>query len=197
MSDKSKQNISELMDGELPNDCSRFLLKRMQSDESLRSSWNNYHMLRSCLQQEHNAPMMQNLGASVVAQINKDSIELQPEKNSRYSGWMKSLTGTAIAASVALVAVFTFNQSQLPESNQVLPVYAKTSEQLVNPPNAAMVRVEQPTRYTRYPSLTPQIQTYLSETNSQPQIPVYYNAEYANKIIIQTRQKAAQNTAEE
>ncbi len=25
MSDKSKQNISELMDGELPNDCSRFL----------------------------------------------------------------------------------------------------------------------------------------------------------------------------
>lgn len=196
MSDKSKQNISELMDGELSKDCSRFLLKRMQSDESLRSSWNNYHMLRSCLQQEHDAPVMQNLGASVVAHINKESIKLEPVKNKRFNGWMKTLSGSAIAASVALIAVFTFNQTQIVDDKQTLPVYAKTSEQLVNPPNAAMVRVEQP-RYTRYPSLTPQIQTYLSESNNQPQIPVYYNAEYANKIIIQTRQKAIQNTAEE
>ncbi len=197
MSDKSKQNISELMDGELPNDCSRFLLKRMQSDEQLQSSWNNYHMLRSCLQQEHDAPLMDNLGAAVVKQLNAGVESIDTAAPNRFSGWMKTLAGASIAASVALVAVFTFNQDDL-NSVQNSPVYAKTSQQFINPPNASMVRVEQPTGYTRYPSLTPQIQQYLSESNYQPQIPVYYNTEYVNRIIIQTRQKAQQNnTAEE
>jgi hypothetical protein len=96
-----------------------------------------------------------------------------------------------------LVAVFTFNQSQTIPQAEPLPVYAKTSQQFVNPPNAATVRVEQPTSFTRYPSLTPQIQQYLSESNHQPQIPVYYNIEYVNQMIKQSRQKAQQNTAEE
>lgn len=196
MSDKSKQNISELMDGELPNDCSRFLLKRMQADESLRSSWNNYHMLRSCLQQENEAPVMENLGAEVIKKLNQ-GIEMEQQKTSRFSGLVKSLTGTAIAASVALVAVFTFNQNQINPAGNQLPVYAKTSQQFINPPNAQVVRVEQPIRYTRYPSLTPQIQQYLTESNYKPQIPVYYNTEYANRIMLQSQQKVQQNTAEE
>ena len=196
MSDKSKQNISELMDGELSNDCSRFLLKRMQSDETLKSSWSNYHKLRSCLQQEHGAPLMQNLGAAVVSQLNAN-VEVEPVKTNRFNGWMKSLTGTAIAASVALVAVFTFNQNQSVSNLELQPVYAKTSQQFINPPNALAVRVEQPQGFTRYPSLTPQIQQYLSESNYQPQIPVYYNVEYVNRMIDKSRKQAQQNTAEE
>lgn len=196
MSDKSKQNISELMDGELSNDCSRFLLKRMQSDEGLRSSWSNYHMLRSTLQQDDGAPLMHNLGASVVNQLNSNAA-VEPVKVNRFNGWMKSLAGTAIAASVALVAVFTINQDQAIPNGNSLPVYAKTSQQVINPPNATVVRVEQPSGYTRYPSLTPQIQQYLSESNYQPQIPVYYNVEYVNRMINQSRKQAQQNTAEE
>lgn len=196
MSDKSKQNISELMDGELPNDCSRFLLKRMQSDESLKSSWNNYHMLRSCLQQENEAPLMENLGAQVVKQLN-GNIEMDVIKTNRLSGVMKSIMGSAIAASVALVAVITFNQNQVNINADPMPVYAKTSQQFINPPNAQTVRVEQPVRFTRYPSLTPQIQQYLTESNYKPQIPVYYNTEYANRIMLQSQQRAQQNLAEE
>ena len=197
MSDKSKQNISELMDGELPNDCSKFLLKRMQSDDSLQSSWNNYHMLRSCLQQENDAPLMENLGATVIKELN-DNVELSQQESPRqFSGWMKSLTGTAIAASVALVAVFSFNQNQISSGVNANPVYAKTSQQFIDPPDARAVRVEQPMGFTRYPSLTPQIQEYLTESNYKPQIPVYYNAEYANRLILQSQQKAQQNTAEE
>ncbi len=197
MSDKSKQNISELMDGELPNDCSRFLLKRMQSDDSLQSSWNSYHMLRSSLQQENDAPLMENLGAAVVNKLKTGVVEAETESSGRFSQWMKNAAGVGIAASVALVAVFTFNQNQINPNNQNLPVYAKTSEQFINPPNAQVVRVEQPMGYTRYPSLTPQIQQYLTETNNNPQIPVYYNSEYANRLIQQSQQKAQQNTAEE
>ncbi len=197
MSDKSKQNISELMDGELSNDCSRFLLKRMQSDDSLQSSWNSYHMLRSCLQQDNDAPLMENLGASVVKELQQGVALDEVNETGKFSGWVKSVTGTAIAASVALVAVFTFNQNQITPVSEGVPVYAKTAEQLIKPPNAQVVRVEQPTGFTRYPSLTPQIQQYLTESNYKPQIPVYYNTEYANRLIQQSQQKARQNTAEE
>lgn len=50
MSDKSKQQISNLMDGELEINASKFLLKRMAADDSLSETWNNYHLIKSCLQ---------------------------------------------------------------------------------------------------------------------------------------------------
>jgi negative regulator of sigma E activity len=197
MSDKSKQNISELMDGELSNDCSRFLLKRMQSDSALQASWRSYHMMRSGLQQDNDAPLMHNLGAQVVKELQQTNQTMVEAVPNRFAGWLKAVAGSAIAASVAWVAVLTYHNDAMPDADQTSPVYAKTSEQLINPPNAQVVRVEQPIGFTRYPSLTPQIQQYLHESNEQPQIPVYYNTEYANRLIIQSQQQNRRNTAED
>ncbi len=186
MSDKSNQNISELMDGELSSDCSKFLLKRMQSDSELRSSWNTYHMLRSCLQKEHDAPLIQDLGSLVVKKLNS-SVTKESVVEKKSIGWLKNLAGGAIAASVALFAVFSFNNMNQIEQAVNQPAFAKTSKQLINPPNAAVVRVEQPVNYSRFPSLTPQVQEYINESNSQLSIPVYYNTDYVNNMIIKTR----------
>ena len=194
MSDKSNQNISELMDGELSNDCSRFLLKRMQSDQELRSSWNNYHMLRSSLQREHNAPIMQDLGSLVVEQLQRNEIPPM-EQTKTPNKWLKAFSGTAIAASVALVAVFTFNTGSLNSSDNDT-MFAKTSPQIINPPNAMVARKEQPLGFSRYPSLTPHVQQYINESNNEG-IPVYYNAEYVNRLRIQSALKHNSYTAEE
>lgn len=185
------------MDGELSNDCSRFLLKRMQSDTSLQSSWRSYHMLRSGLQQENDAPLMHNLGAQVVKELQQTGQTMVEVAPGRFAGWLKAVAGSAIAASVAWVAVLTYHSDAMPDADQANPIYAKTAEQVINPPNAQVVRVEQPIGFTRYPSLTPQIQQYLQESNDQPQIPVYYNTEYANRLIIQSQQKSRQNIAED
>lgn len=186
MSDKSNQNISELMDGELSSDCSKFLLKRMQSDAELRSSWNNYHMLRSCLQKEHDAPLIKDLGSVVVAKIsNHAGIEMDSTHKS--NRLFKALTGGAIAASVALIAVFSFNNMNQIDGVADTPAFAKISKQLINPPNATVVRVEQPANYTRYPSLTPQVQEYINQSNNSELIPVYYNTDYVEKMIIKSR----------
>ena len=169
----------------------------MQADSTLQSTWNHYHLLRSSLQQENDTPLMENLGASVVSQLQNETMPQSEPVNGKQ--WFKAIAGSAIAASVALVAVLTFNQNQLNESPAVdgQPKYAKTSQQIINPPDATMVRVEQPTRYTRFPSLTPQIQQYLTDSNNQLQIPVYYNAEYINSVLIQSNQQPVQKTAEE
>ena len=196
MSDKSNQNISELMDGELSSDCSRFLLKRMQSDSELRSSWSNYHMLRSCLQKEHDAPLIHDLGSVVVAELNKNA-ENYPVEEKKPNGILKALSGMAIAASVALVAVLSLNNVNDIESPNNNAVFAKTSKQLINPPNASMVRVEQPMGFSRYPSLTPPVQQYINESNSSQLYPVYYNTDYVNKTIIKSQLNNTQFKAEE
>ena len=196
MSDKSNQNISELMDGELSSDCSRFLLKRMQSDDALKGSWNHYHMLRSCLQKEHSAPLLHDLGAAVVSQLNNSKVaNMSDEKSPKR--FLKAFSGMAIAASVALVAVFSFNNLNQFDSTSNNMVFAKTSKQLINPPNASVVRVEQPASYSRYPSLTPQVQQYINDSNTSLTIPVYYNTDYVNSVIIQRQLNSTQIPADE
>ncbi|MFV0543827.1 MAG: sigma-E factor negative regulatory protein [Marinicella pacifica] len=185
MSDQSKQNMSQLMDGELSRDCSRFLLKRMQHDGHFRQSWHHYHLLRSAVQQDHEAPLMYNLGSRVVQKLQVESATVQPA-NKPSRGWLKALTGSAIAASVALVAVISFNQNaiQTGYSDVSVPEYAKTPHQLINPPNAMTARVEQKPRYTRYPDLTPQVQHYIMDKNTQTVMPIYYRVS-SNRLPVQ------------
>lgn len=202
MSDQSKQNISQLMDGELEKDCSRFLLKRMQSDPELSEKWDNYHLLRSYLQQEQSAPLMHDLGAKVTAQLAKESVDVTAESDhTERRPWYKPLLGTAIAASVAVVAVLGLgNPSATLESdaNDNQAVF-KTAAQLVNPPNASQVRSEQLPSYTRYPSLTPRVQQYIIESNGKSYVevlPLYYNNEYMIQLEKQKQLKKAAAVAE-
>ncbi len=174
------------MDGELSRDCSRFLLKRMQHDGQFRQSWNHYHLLRSAVQQDGQAPLMHDLGSRVVQQLQADSMSVNSsEKPVR--GWLKALTGSVIAASVALVAVISFNQNanQPGQLDLSVPEYAKTPQQLINPPNAYTARVEQTPRFTRYPDLTPQVQHYIMDKNTQTVMPIYYRIQPGNQSPIQ------------
>jgi sigma-E factor negative regulatory protein RseA len=186
MSDQSKQHISQLMDGELSRDCSRFLLKRMHHDGDFRQSWNHYHLLRSAVQQDGQAPLMHNLGSRVVERLQSGS-EVVSEPSSPNRGWIKAMTGSAIAASVALLAVMSFNQNDFTSGDMDLrvPEYAKTAKQLINPPNAVTARVEQKPRYTRYPDLTPQVQHYIMDKNTQTMMPIYYRVQPGHHSPVQ------------
>ncbi|KAA3639298.1 MAG: hypothetical protein DWP95_10710 [Proteobacteria bacterium] len=186
MSEQSKQNISDLMDGELSRDCSRFLLKRMNHDADFRRSWNHYHLLRSAVQQDSQAPLMLDLGNRVVQRLQQSSASVVQSPKSGHR-WLKTITGSAIAASVALLAVMSFNQNNVMSGDVDLgmPEYAKTSKQLINPPNAVTARVEQQPRYTRYPDLTPQVQHYIMDKNTQTAIPIYYRVWHNNQLPVQ------------
>src|SRR5690606_32576643 len=105
-------------------------------------SWNHYHLLRSGLQQDQQAPLMSDLGARVVQRLQNEQLQPNNERNYR-SNWLKAITGTAIAASVALVAVLSFNQNNpvINDSPMLASEFTKTSKQLINPPNASVARV--------------------------------------------------------
>ena len=77
MSDKAKQQISNLMDGELEINASKFLLKRMAADDSLSQTWDSYHLIKSCLQKEQNQPLVVDIAFRVTEQLNNEHGDLQ------------------------------------------------------------------------------------------------------------------------
>ncbi len=112
MSDKSNQQISNLMDGELELNASQFLLKRMASDKSLSKTWGSYHLIKSCLQKESQEPLLIDVASQVCAKLglqHDETVVMQPIVNR----WLKPLMGLSIAASVAFMSVMMIQNQQI------------------------------------------------------------------------------------
>lgn len=186
MSTKSDQHISQLMDGELEKDCSRFLLKRLQSDNKLKQKWENYHLLRNALQQNQ-APLIVGLSEKVSKQLNAQQKTATNKAKTSVQSWPKALLGSVIAASVALVAVFSLT-NQSTEGLTTSPnhgSYAKTSAQLIAPPTAYAARAEQAPSIAGRSHFTPEVRQYIIQSNGGHRIeslPHYYSAEYLNRL---------------
>jgi len=116
MSDKSNEQISNLMDGELEINASKFLLKRMASDDSLSKTWDNYHMIKSCLQKEVSEPVI-DVAKSVTQQLMHETddslIQTQHIEKTRIHKWLKPIMGLGIAASVAFMSVVMLQNQQV------------------------------------------------------------------------------------
>lgn len=114
MSDKSNEQISNLMDGELEINASKFLLKRMASDDSLSKTWSNYHLIKSCLQKETAEPII-DIASRVTQQLKNESDGYSQrsvkERKPHINRWLKPIMGIGIAASVAFMSV-TMLQNQ-------------------------------------------------------------------------------------
>ena len=112
MSDRSNQQISDLMDGELDINASQFLLKRMASDDALKHTWENYHLIKSCLQKESNEPLVFDVASRVCEELGMPknrTTTVKPQVNR----WLKPIMGIGIAASVALMSVFVMQNQQI------------------------------------------------------------------------------------
>ena len=117
MSDKSNEQISNLMDGELEINASKFLLKRMAADKSLSKTWDSYHLIKSCLQKKSQMPLIVDVASKVIEQLSHEHLHFQNHKvipqESRINRWLKPVIGVGIAASVAMMSVFMLQNQQL------------------------------------------------------------------------------------
>jgi len=103
MSESSREHLSCLVDGELDRKGRKFLLRRLAGDAELKSRWNRMHVLRACLHREGLA------GADLVARV-AAAIDGEPaHQSSPMARWARPLAGSAIAASVALMAIVGIN----------------------------------------------------------------------------------------
>jgi len=95
------EQLSALMDGELPPDQVRFLLRRMDSDASLPTQWSRYHAARAALRRQGGAQLRADFADVLMQRLASETVAAAP-RSGRVLRW---LGGGAIAASVAVVAL--------------------------------------------------------------------------------------------
>lgn len=130
MSNESLEHLSSLMDGELSRDASLFLTRRLFVDEEMCETWERYHLIRDCIRQPGSKQMVSGLSIKLSASLDAE----KPPTVSAWRGkrWIMPVSGLAIAASVALMAIVV----TAPQPGQI-PAQDETA--LVKPVNQPFV----------------------------------------------------------
>ena len=109
------QQLSALMDGDLPPDEARFLLRRLQHDNELTGCWERWQLCGDVLRGQAQAPapagFADRVAAAIAAEAVQPVVQASPARN---RGRLAKWGGGALAASVAVVALFMARQ-QIPD----------------------------------------------------------------------------------
>lgn len=119
MSDNLRESLSALMDNEGTELELRRVLRQAKDDPDLLDQWQRYHLVRDVMHQQAGSPASHSLLAGVREAISEDPlVQDDSREESRVPrvllGFSRALGQGAIAASVALVVLFTahtLNQS--------------------------------------------------------------------------------------
>ncbi|MDX2417161.1 MAG: sigma-E factor negative regulatory protein [Xanthomonadales bacterium] len=132
MSKESLEHLSSLMDGELSREAGLFLTRRLFSDEAMCEKWERYHLVRDCIRQPGSKQVVTGLNVRMSSSL--DAEEVPTVSVWRKNRWLKPVSGLAIAASVALMAIVVTapQPGQIPgEADTVLA--APPSQPFVSP----------------------------------------------------------------
>jgi len=103
MSKESLEHLSSLMDGELSREAALFLTRRLFTEELMCEKWERYHLIRDCIRQPGSKQVVTGLSVRLSATLDAENT---PTVSAwRRSRWLKPVSGLAIAASVALLAI--------------------------------------------------------------------------------------------
>ncbi|MDE2307321.1 MAG: sigma-E factor negative regulatory protein [Xanthomonadaceae bacterium] len=102
MNQTVRENLSAGIDGELPKEELRFLVRRLGHDASLQQAWARYHIARDGLRRQLPSFASPEFASRVMLAIEQESM---PATTGRRSHWLRWSAGGAIAASVAAVAL--------------------------------------------------------------------------------------------
>ena len=115
MNDAIRMQLSAFVDGELPDNEAEMLLRRMSQDVELRQQVAEYLALSRIVRGELGIAGADRLHERVAAAIeDRPAAEMDIEEDRTATRSVKPLLGFAVAASVALLAIFSLQQSKNP-----------------------------------------------------------------------------------
>ena len=103
MSKESLEHLSSLMDGEISSEAGSFLTRRLFSDDEMCETWERYHLIRDCIRQPGSKLVVTGLSVKLSESLGLE--EVPTVSSWRSNRWLKPVSGLAIAASVALMAI--------------------------------------------------------------------------------------------
>jgi sigma-E factor negative regulatory protein RseA len=110
MSDQIREELSALVDDELPSSRAGVLFDRLRSDEALRREWRRYHEIGDLIRGEAIDLSMNGLADRVRQQLQDEPAIIasprRPPVGTARLGWGQAAVGIALAASVAGVSVY-------------------------------------------------------------------------------------------
>jgi hypothetical protein len=114
MNDALKMQISAFVDGELPENESELLLRRLSQDAVLRTQIARYLQIGRLIRREREIPRMDELRKRIAMALGEqpDEAPVRPERSRRRL--LKPAAGFAIAASVAVLALVGLRQADVP-----------------------------------------------------------------------------------
>jgi negative regulator of sigma E activity len=115
MSDILNEQLSALLDGELPPEETTLLLKRLGREAELAQRLNRYRLCGDVLRGERVQPRADfaiRVSAVIAAEAPLAAPARRPARGAFRAHWLKPLAGLAVAASVAVVAVLVLQQNQ-------------------------------------------------------------------------------------
>lgn len=118
MTEKVKEQISALVDGELPESERALLVRRLATDQELRGTWERYHLIRDALRHELPDDVDGDMANRIMAAVEAEPpLSPQGGVSAGMRRAIKPLAGLAIAASVAALAIIGLQQlgGQQPE----------------------------------------------------------------------------------
>ncbi len=102
MNQDAHESLSAGMDGELPVEQVRFLLRRLDHDDALRRAWSGYHLARDGLRRDIPRLATAGFAARVLQAIEQESTSATAVRRNH---WLRWSGGGVIAASVAAAAL--------------------------------------------------------------------------------------------
>ena len=146
MSKESLEHLSSLMDGELSRETGLFMTRRLSSDEALCDTWERYHLIRDCIRQPGSKQVVTGLRAKISASL--DVVDSPVKSSWQNQRWLKPVSGLAIAASVALMAIVVTapQPAEVPGTSDPV-ISAAANQPFVSPNTLPLVPASQAVSY--------------------------------------------------
>lgn len=131
MNDTVKEQLSALIDGELPDEERELLHKRLATDSELRAAWQRYHLIRDAMRENLPELISRTSDSVIVPDHDEQPVTVTPQSASLMR-FARPAAGFAIAASVAMLAVFgvVSNRDQLSSEPAPQVAVSKPAKQL-------------------------------------------------------------------
>ena len=101
MSQPIQEQLSALVDGELPREETLFLLRRMNHEPDLVRRWSAWHLVRQSLRRQEVLPLRGDFAEVILQRIGAETVHSPRHR----TAWLRWASGGAIAASVAVAAL--------------------------------------------------------------------------------------------
>jgi sigma-E factor negative regulatory protein RseA len=143
MSEQIREQVSAFLDGELPASETELLLKRLTRDPELRHSFGRYALIGETLRGgSSQAYLTRHFADRVNRAIDGELAAPALPAISGRSGWWRPIAGTAVAATVAAVAVVALQQRAVaPGARSAQPMVVQS------------VALKEPLAYTVVPAV--------------------------------------------